>query len=146
MIILRLDKDNIETIADNFISQKTSQKLFIEGFQGDVEKHDLSGGWEKYIIRNVSNSINTIVLDCINSRFTSIAFFGDFQISFNDLVSIYKKYRRFYSHHDDVTQFFFNENSSKGTYVIMCNVDGIVNEDDDSWKSKFLKSIIISLT
>lgn len=141
---IQLDKDNIEAIARNFKDGKGVCNSFIEDFHGVIEKQYISDNWEKYILKNVSDSIKTVVLDCVNNNLKTIAFYGTLQISFNDLLSIYVKYRRVYASYDEITQFFFNEDKSKGAYVITCNIEGVASLDSDSWKEQLLSNVFIS--
>lgn len=142
MNYFRLDKGNIENIARNLKSHEFSKTACIEAFHGVVERQKISNSWEKYVIKIDERSIRAVVIDTINERVKSIAFYGTFQISFNDLVLIYNEFRRFYSPYDEITQFFFNENSSKGDYVIIYNIDGMVTVDDESWKAMFANNLI----
>lgn len=145
MEILQIKTDNIEGIANAFQDDRISCSAVKDVFGGTIEEYDVGKNGKKIIVRS-QTSIKAIVIDCINGKIESIAFYGSLQISFNDLIAIFGNYRSIYSTYDETTQFFFNEGKSKGNYVICCNIDGIEKEQGYEWRTKQLSHLSIHLS
>lgn len=90
----------------------------ISSIPGDVQNIKVNDKYEKTIVRNVSESITMIIIDCRESKIEAISFHGNIKISPKDLYEMYKKYREAHAVKDNLYFYFFNENKEKGNYRI----------------------------
>ncbi|ULQ55429.1 hypothetical protein KJS94_12330 [Flavihumibacter rivuli] len=118
---MRLTEINMTSIE--FIIAKVQKcgyecNSVLNSFQGIIEDQTISDTYNKIIVRDVSDSINTIVFDCRENKIEAISFIGNIKISPKELFEKFKQYREAYSIRDDLYFYFFNENRQFGPVKI----------------------------
>lgn len=87
-------------------------------FKGEIENQQVNEYYNKIIVRNVSDSILTVIIDCKKNIIESVSFHGSIKISAKELIGMYRKFREGYSMRDDLYFYFFNEDKGFGDYKL----------------------------
>lgn len=135
-MIKEINNDNllevINVIVDN--SNHIDKLLFL--FEGNIEKYK-----NRVLIKNISDNLNTVIIDLKNDNIDSIVFNGNHNLSFSDLVIKFGNFREIYVPYDDAYHYFFNEGNKGEKYVIVT----VSSIDISSSKDYELKNISIML-
>ena len=99
----------INVVVDN--SNHIDKLLLL--FEGNIEKYQ-----NRVLIKNISDNLNTIIIDLKNDNIDSIVFNGNHNLSFSDLVNKFGSFRKVYVPYDDAYHYFFNEGIEGAKYVI----------------------------
>ncbi len=110
-----ISRDNILEVIDYFKDNRASCEKLTETFNKHVETTSMGADKYKHIIRDLSESIKVVVIDCQKNIITNMTFYGTLSITHYDLVRLFGEERTVYSFHDDITFYFFNESDSDCT-------------------------------
>lgn len=87
-------------------------------FPGKVKVQIINEHSSTFIFEGVSKLISTIVVGCQDGKICSITFYGEIEISPEDLYSRYKIFSDSYSYRDDLHFYIFNEDKAQGNYIL----------------------------
>ncbi|WP_346320982.1 hypothetical protein [Chitinophaga sp. YIM B06452] len=114
----RIGIDDIKVLSDKVRINGFGVTAILGLFKGQVAINELPGGRKKIVLRDVSNQIKTIVIDCEGEEIKSMTFSGSIDITFKEFSDKYGEYRETYSRYDDLYFYFFNEAKSYGDYTV----------------------------
>lgn len=88
------------------------------GSEYTIENQPVNDYYNKIIVRNVSDSIQTVIIDCKKNKIETVSFHGLIKICSKDLFEVYNNFREGYSMRDDLYFYFFNEDKKFGGYKL----------------------------
>ena len=134
--------EHINTITDKIKNSDCRSVLDI--LNGEVEKQKINDNYYKIILREVSDYIKVIIIDCKANSVQAISFNGTINISPKQLFEMFKNYREGYSIRDDLYFYFFNEDKKNGDYTLSF-FDPLHKQVDIIENNEYLSNLTISL-
>ncbi len=116
MTITQLNITYIKFIVNEIERRNCDCNALLSMIKGEIENQPVNDSYNKIIIRNVSDSILTVIVDCKKNKIETVSFHGLINISPKELFKIYKHCREGYSMRDDLYFYFFNEDKELGDY------------------------------
>jgi hypothetical protein len=110
--------NDIKVITNNIENCDYDCGYVLSMMNGKIESQKVSDNYDKIIIREISSSILTVIIDCKEKKIRSISFNGYIDINPKELFLMYADYREGYSIRDNMYFYFFNEDRKKGNYTI----------------------------
>lgn len=110
--------NTIKAIAQEVESHDYNCDSILANMKGEVQTQKINNTLDKIIVRNVSDSITTIIIDCKAGKITAITFNGSIAINAKELFEMFKDYRERYSVRDDLYFYFLNESKENGSYTL----------------------------
>lgn len=142
MEITKINLLNIESTIAQIESNKFMCSKLAHAFKGNIEYSKIDENKNKYIIRNHSEIINVIIIDCTSDKVDAITFYGELDITCKELNELFGDSRKVYVPHDEAENIFFNENRNKGNYFIKFFIEGFGNKNSD-WEYEKLQNLSI---
>lgn len=116
MTITQIHITDIKSIVNEIERSNCDCNALLSMVKGEIENQQVNDYYNKIIVRNVSDSILTIIIDCNKNKIEAVGFHGLIKISSKELFEMYKYYREGYSMRDDLYFYFFNEDKKFGDY------------------------------
>ena len=116
MTISQIHITDIKSIVNEIERSNCDCNALLSVVKGEIEDQPVNDNYNKIIVRNVSDSILTVIIDCKKNKIEAVSFHGLIKISSKELFEMYKHYREGYSMRDDLYFYFFNEDKKFGDY------------------------------
>ena len=142
MNIVQISKTNIKSIAAFVLANKNSCIGLVNNFKGIVSRQEIDGQYTKVIIKNDA-IIKVVVIDCQNDKSIGIMFYGQLDITYNDLVELLGKGDEYHERYDNTVEFVFRDVSD-----VRYNIKCFVLSDEmkkDGWQNEQLGNVAIHL-
>lgn len=107
-----MDKIKVKDFINSLKKKRTDIKSLIDEIGSNPSYA------EERIILKQGSFYNTCVIDFANKEVQAITFYGNVNITINDLVEIYGNYSQKFVPHDDIYDFYFNQDKSEGNFII----------------------------
>lgn len=129
-----INKDNLLEVINVVVNNSNHIDKLLLFFEGNIEKYK-----NRVVIKNISDNLNTIIIDLKNDNIDSIGFNGNHNLSFSDFVNKFGSFRKVYVPYDDAYHYFFNEVNKREKYVIgtVLSID-ISTSNDSKLKNIFI--------
>ncbi|HEY4063617.1 MAG TPA: hypothetical protein VGM30_17035 [Puia sp.] len=142
-MITQISTSNIEDIVHDIQEMDYDCNKLSRIVTGEIKYQKVSDTYNKIIIERVSDNIKTVIIDCVEGKIKSIAFYGSLNIQIKEIFNLFKNYREYYSVHDDLYFYIFNEEQRVGNYVLsFFDPSPKKNEIQDS--NEYLFNLILS--
>jgi hypothetical protein len=134
MTIDQIFAADIELIANMIEKNNNDCHSILSSVNGEVERQHIDVGYDKVIVRNVSDKITMAVIDCKEQKIKSITFYGKIEISRKELLEMFPTYRKAMSFRDNLYFYFFNEEKRERNYIVSFSEDPAYSYDSNSRK------------
>ena len=117
-MVTQVTIDSIAMIGQEILTAK--RKFNKIAYLVEVQRRDqkVNDNYIKIIFGNVSAEISTVVIDCVQNRVASLAFYGTLSVTPVQLSMKYGHCREAYSVHDDLYFYYFNSEKKLIEYSI----------------------------
>ncbi len=144
MEILKIGKSNLKPLAAYLSSKKSGCNELLREFQCNVEKYQIDENISKYVIRNYSEFISAVIVDCKSTIINQITFYGLLDVTYKQIEELYGIGRVVYVPYDEGEHVFFNEDKINGDYSVKYLIVG-TEKVSTHWEDKKLENLSIIL-
>lgn len=127
---IRIDKITLPYLIEYLGESKDNISKLANEIKGTKEENET-----QMVIRiNDSNAVKVIVITHAGQVAEHITLYGKFHVKLNDLLERYLRCRKVYVPYDDNFEFFFNEDSKEGDYVLKVFTDRTTYEKEENFE------------
>jgi hypothetical protein len=117
-MITQVSIGSIEEIAREVEKKNLACQTLSKLLNGETTTQKVTDLYFKIITRKVSESIDTVIVDCQSNSVKAITFYGSLDIRPIEVFEFFKDYREHYSIHDDLYFYYFSAGKNGGKYVV----------------------------